>query len=527
MTTPFALRRPRARRALALAVLLLPLLAAAPPAAAQSGSFFNQRDDQYRLLGLKRAKEAYEAARADFDRRRQLAEGGLISQTDLERARSAFADAEVNYQQSLLAVLFERQFVSVAEAVKRRDDDGAMRVRLRLANTSGGGAEFRKLLNLDDELFRSLQPDVVNDVYVSLLNDEGAVISRPYEAKIEELRFGQPQAVDFALLQDLDAVTVSLIYGNGSTRSLKIQLQKDAGANRVSVQSQQFSQEAELGGTATFDLTLELFSDAANTFGLEVLNLPAQIGRSFRDPANGARLSQIRFTASANIQRAALEVSLPDRPTAAVPMDSARVFYAVAVPRRAGPAAGGGEDGAALFPAAAAIAAAGPGRVWSESEVAALGAGYVRLELVPRGKGRLLVRAPLLYHSVARREAAAVELQVLNEGTRRLDNVAVKLDAPLGWTAAAAPELLPGLEVGQESAIRVTVTPARDAAPGRYEVRVRTTALSNNQPVTAEDKTLTVEVRPGSHLAATVALVLLIVGLVGGVVAFGVRLSRR
>ena len=27
---------------------------------AQTGSFFNQRDDEYRLLGLKRAKEAYE-----------------------------------------------------------------------------------------------------------------------------------------------------------------------------------------------------------------------------------------------------------------------------------------------------------------------------------------------------------------------------------------------------------------------------------------------------------------------------------
>ena len=27
---------------------------------AQTGTYFNQRDDQYRLLGLKRAKEAYE-----------------------------------------------------------------------------------------------------------------------------------------------------------------------------------------------------------------------------------------------------------------------------------------------------------------------------------------------------------------------------------------------------------------------------------------------------------------------------------
>ena len=54
-----------------IAALLLLLAYASPPdrAAAQAtGSMFNQRDDQYRVLGLKRAKEVYETARKDFDR---------------------------------------------------------------------------------------------------------------------------------------------------------------------------------------------------------------------------------------------------------------------------------------------------------------------------------------------------------------------------------------------------------------------------------------------------------------------------
>ena len=69
--------------------------------------------------------------------------------------------------------------------------------------------------------------------------------------------------------------------------------------------------------------------------------------------------------------------------------------------------------------------------------------------------------------------------------------------------------------------------PAQGTAAGRYEVRVRTSALSDNQPINAEDKTITVEIQPGSHLVATLLLVLLIVGLVAAVVVFGVRLSRR
>ena len=175
----------------------------------QWGTPFNQRDDEYRLLGLKRAKSAYEAAKAELERNESLFNDELISENSLEDARREFADAEVNYQQSLLAVIFEKQYVTVESAVKYQSEDGRKHVRLKLANASGGGQEYRKLINIDDALFRSLQPDVVNNVYVSLLNGENAIISQPYEAKIDRLLIGQPVTLDFALLQDLDAVVVT------------------------------------------------------------------------------------------------------------------------------------------------------------------------------------------------------------------------------------------------------------------------------------------------------------------------------
>ena len=48
----------------------------------------------------------------------------------------------VNYQQSLLAALFEDQYVSVRKAVKQRDENGRKSVHLEIENSSGGGAEL-------------------------------------------------------------------------------------------------------------------------------------------------------------------------------------------------------------------------------------------------------------------------------------------------------------------------------------------------------------------------------------------------
>src|SRR5690606_17595567 len=138
--------------------------------------------------------------------------------------------------------------------------DNRKGVRVTIENASGGSAEYRKLINLDDELFNSLQPDIINNVYVSITNDAGAIISQPYEMKISQLFYDKPQTLNFGLLEDLDAVTVNLIYGSGTQRAAKIFLQKDASEDRVIVQSQQFSQEAELSGSATYSMSLELFS---------------------------------------------------------------------------------------------------------------------------------------------------------------------------------------------------------------------------------------------------------------------------
>ncbi|MCA9733752.1 MAG: hypothetical protein H6696_12370 [Deferribacteres bacterium] len=476
---------------------------------AQSGSYYNPKDDQYRLLGLRRARESYRFAVDELERQKELFEKSLISKNDLERARNAFADAEVNYHQALLAVLFEKQYVAIQKAIKYQGKDGRKKVRITLENASGS-TELQTLINIEDELFRALQPDVVHNIYISLLNDENAIISQPYEIKIDELWHGKPKEVSFELLQDVDAVSVNLIYGNGTQNSRKIYLQKDASVDKVVIQSEQFSQEADLGATANYALTLELFSGRSNTFKLEVVNLPQQINRYFTDPASRARLSQFRFQESSNTRQAALQINLPNRPSEFIPIDQPIAFFVLVIPRNRLDEFGDLQQ-----------------RNWTQKEIEALDVGFVRLELLPRGIGKLQVRAPQLYQAIHAGENGQFFIDLVNDGTRRLDNVEIEVDPPLNWEKKISPALVPAIDIGAENRVQLELTPPNGVAVGRHEIRVRTSSLSNNQPIAGEDKTLTVEILPETNFLSTILILFAIVALVGGIVVFGIRLSRR
>ena len=153
--------------------------------------------------------------------------------------------------------------------------------------------------------------------------------------------------------------------------------------------------------------------------------------------------------------------------------------------------------------------------------------GYARLELVPRGKGRLLVRLAQLYHTIGAADQITFPVELVNEGTRRLDNVEIKVDLPPLWTREITPAIIPRLDVSAEERSHIVVHPPAGISPGRYEIRLRTSGLSDNQPVNAEDKTVTIEVQGGSNLLMTIVLIVVILGMVTGIVVFGIRLSRR
>jgi len=487
----------------ALLIVFLAPLVAYP----QQGTYYNPRDDQYKLLGLKRALDAYNIAKAEYERTKTLYERGLAAKAELERSDRTFREAEVNYQQSFLAVIYERRYIAIERAVKSQLPNGQRRVKLTLANMTSGTNEIKRLLNIEEGLYALVQPDVITDVYVALLNDQGAIISQPYETKIEALKVGEPPTVEFTLLQDVDVATVRLIYSQNQDQK-KIYFQKDAASNRVAIVTEQFSQEAPLASTATYRMRMELFSSAENTFRLEVANLPLQLNVYFQDPTTQARLTQVKYTEGVNTKSVSLNVLLPARANEELRIDQPMKFYVLAIPQ--------GSD-----------VRIDRSKTFTEEQIRRLNVGYAQLELVPRGIGQFQIRAQQLYYEINPDQTVSMTLDVVNEGSRWLDNVRIDADLPLNWTKVIDPNTVDRLDPTAEKRISFTFKPPQDVGVGKYDIRIRITGRSDNQPLEAEPKTVTIQVSAKASVLGTAAIVILIVGLVIGIVVFGIRLTKR
>ena len=321
--------------------------------------------------------------------------------------------------------------------------------------------------------------------------------------------FNKPIAVDFFLLQDLDNVTVKCVYGD-KTDEKKIFLQKDESANRVLISSEQFSQEADLGARANYNLTLELFSSSDNVYKLDVFNLPRQIACDFLEDPTNARLSQVKFSQDINSRKIALAVYLPDRyDSTSFMIDAPITFFAAAIPRNE------------------AEQVADKEKRYTAAELDRMNISYIRLELVPRGVGRIQVRAANFYQELRPNERVQMNLTVYNDGTRRLDNIKVQAESPLNWNSTILPDLVPSLLPGKEETIAVTIIPPPDVSVGDYETTIKTEAFASNRKVDSEDKKIRIHISSSANILGTAALILLLVGILVGVVVFGVRLSRR
>lgn len=467
--------------------------------------YWNPNDERFKSLYLEKAQNDYKLQKLEHQRQIQLHQKKLISDREFQEAEAQFNNALITFQQAILSLAFEQPHITIDRGVKYQARDGKKRVKLTLRNTTGGLVEGRKI-TLED--FEDIRTDQVANVYVSLINDDNAIVSMPYEAKINILPFNQPVTVDFVLLQDLDNVRVSMVYGDKKEEK-KIFLQKDQSANRVLMTCEQFSQETDLGSQADYQLKLELFSNADNIYKLEALNLPTQLSCDFYETGGVTRLSQVKFSQEINNRSLTLSVHLPDRyDSSAFVIDRSLVFYAAAIP-------------------AAALEKLEQQKQCRADDLERLNVGYVRLELVPRGVGKIQVRAVNFYQEIRPDEKMNMMLTIVNEGTRRLDNIKVGCQVPVRWLAEVAPDLIPILMPGKETQVNVSINPADDVNIGDYEATLTTESYADNRKVADEDKKIRIHVTGRANTVGILLLILLLLGVLCGIVWFGLKLSKR
>ena len=322
------------------------------------------------------------------------------------------------------------------------DDFGPRQIRpITLRSTMEGNQEY---LNQFQEHFDIFTPEMrsskIYNIFVSLVNlEDKTIIGTPYEIRIPVLEIGKTGDADFGLLRDVESLQIALNY-SGKKDEKNIYLEKDASANIVAINSTKFSQETDLGSQATFDLTLERFSDTDDVYKLIVFNLPRQISYDFIDSETNARLSQIKFTQGVNIKKLALKAYLPDRYDEQIVIDKPLEFYALVLSREQYEQLGNVSD-----------------KNFSLEELDLIQGGKVKLELIPRGVGRIEVRALSLYHEITVGVNMEMDITIRNVGSRRLDNIKISTDDPLHWRSIIEPDLIKSLEPEKEEIIRLAI----------------------------------------------------------------------
>lgn len=471
---------------------------------------YSQESQSLKLLALKKAQLHLEEMKGEFDRALWLKEEGLISEQEFVQKRTSYLQAQVTYQEALITFMGSEARISVASAVKYQDKAGKKYVRVSLRYSSKELKELAKL-NIDaKDLFPLDFLQEIKDVYVSL-RSEGKIISNPYEKAIPSLSLEQERQVTFQLLKDVENLEVNVFYA-GKNETTSVYLQKGLSANIVTVNSAQFSQEADLESEATYDLSLEKFSGEANVFRLKVINLPQQISYEFINPQTQARLSQIKFTEGITSMKLSLKLYLPKNADEQVVIDKSIEFYCLALDD---------EQSSQVNELLSSGQSVGP------KEIDSLKAGNVKLELIPRGVGKIEVLALSLYHEIKVGENVNMEVRVKNAGTRRLDNIRIYTDLPLNWRSEIKPDLIASLDQGKEEIVAIDFIPSEDASVGDFEPKIRTECIADNRRVESEDKIVRIHISAKANVLGITLLVIFLVGLLVGIVVFGIRLTRR
>jgi hypothetical protein len=462
------------------------------------------------ILDLKKARASFEMSKQKYENNKKLIDNKAISEDEFTRSKNELLSYEVDYQKLILRLVSQQSYIVIEKAIKYQNAGGDKKVKIVLRSTMEGNQEF---LNQFKEHFDIFTPEMrsnkVYNIFVSLVNiPDQTIIGTPYEVHIPVIEMGNTANADFTLLKDLESVQVNLNY-SGKTDKKNIYLQKDASANIVDISSSQFSQEANLGAQASYDLALERFSSSDDIYQLVVVNLPKQINAEFNDVENNARLSQLRFNQGVNVRKLALKTYLPERDDEDVVIDKPITFYALAVTKDVYDKLGN------------------INREFSSNEINSIPGGKIKLELVPRGVGRIEVRAPSLYHEIKTGDSVTMKATIYNSGTRRLDNIKITCDNPLNWHSIVQPDLIKSLDPGKEHTVVISILPPTDVSVGAQEVKIKTDAYANNTRVESDDKTVRIQVEARTPILGTIFLILLLIGIIVGIVIFGIKISKR
>ena len=450
---------------------------------------YNPNDDRFRILALQKAKKRLEQSEQEYNRAQRLFEKKFISEDEFQNIRLQYENDKLNFQQYMLGVIFENPYITVVKAEKYKDETGQYRVVLQIKNNSAGSYA------LEDELISTfkemkLRPESLYNVYVSLKDEQGNIISQPYEYHIPEMISGKSYTIDFSVLRDIQAVTVSAVYA-GKVDEKRVWLKRKTAEQSVVITSNVFSQEVETAASALYNLKIEYFGDYREVYKLNCSGLPKSYSYSFINSSNNAAISTLAMSAQVPIHNVALSISVPEK------IDESAFNKALAF------------------------------------DVSILGAenkvqGANELQIIPVGKAEMeLAMNNMFFIQEKGIDFDVTPISIRNTGKKVIKDITFEVLMPSGWEKTIEPEFIDKLEPEQEQKLKFTISPDKKSLQGIYQLRIKAKGKDISKSVFTSDKELKMEILNKSNIWVNIILIIAAIAILGLLIYFMVKLSRN
>lgn len=444
-----------------------------------------------KTIELEKAKLSLEKARNDYHMGQKLVERASLAKSTVDQLEIAYRFALLDYQEKLVESGLLTSGIAVRKAVRQESAAGERIVRLELYNSLS--AE-QYLVGSDTELVAiPLLAKGLRAVTVSLLRDN-TIVGLPYELVIDEWPPRQTKVLTFTMLEDIKDVTIRLTYQGVST-DRTVRLQSELSQEAIALACTHPFQEADLGSVTSFGLTLDRPTTTQRSYRLQVMGLPQTVGTEFVDPTSSARLTSLNFGSAVTSQQVVLLVTLPTRPDSVVAVGTPLKFAVRAVS--------------------------------DDFQTGKVPAGQVSLELVPWDRSKVTLVAESYYYELQPGESVPIAVTVVNEGSSALHNVELVIDAPPHWSVTGTPIIVPDILPKQTTSLTVGVLAPADVGLGDFEARLRAKTKVRGKDVESDEKVVRLHVESGAQWLSVAVVAVLLLGVVAGLVYFGIRLSRR
>jgi len=164
--------------------------------------------------------------------------------------------------------------------------------------------------------------------------------------------------------------------------------------------------------------------------------------------------------------------------------------------------------------------------VASEQGAAAI-EGRTKLVLIPKGIGKIEVKADNLFQESYANSTIRIPVRIVNDGSRDILDLTLTIRGGMGWENTINPMTITSLKPQEEGTFNMSLVPPQNVHPGEYDFKVTIQGQSDGKTIYADEKTFRIKINAKTNWALVIIGTLLSLGLIGGAVYGALRIMKN